>query len=198
MIMGSPGRPSRSAKRRTMPSPRLWNVEAWILAACVCPTSFARRSRSSPAALFVNVTAATRSGSIPRSWIMWATRDVITRVLPVPGPARTISGPSSCVTARRWASLRPAMTDWYSFSLSVVDRSPTPANRSSINRFYSISSRPDRACTGGVPSRRIHASRARGRPSSSDRYRSFRTWACCSRGPCPSQRRPSVPRRPGR
>ena len=38
----------------------------------------------------------------------WATRRVMTRVLPEPAPARTRSGPSMWVTASRWAAVRSA------------------------------------------------------------------------------------------
>src|SRR5688572_24852513 len=65
------------------------------------------RSRISPAALFVNVTARTADGGTPRDK-RYAMRAVITRVLPVPAPASTSSGPSVVVTASRWAGFR----DW--------------------------------------------------------------------------------------
>ena len=55
------------------------------------------RSRISLAALFVNVTASTRSGGTP-----WASRYVMrvvmTRVLPLPAPARMRTGPSVVLT----------------------------------------------------------------------------------------------------
>ncbi len=35
-----------------------------------------------------------------------------TRVLPEPAPARINSGPSPCVTASRWGSLRPSSSSW--------------------------------------------------------------------------------------
>ena len=56
------------------------------------------RSCISRAALFVNVTARMWPGEIPRS-IMCATRKVITRVLPVPAPARINTGPRIVSTA---------------------------------------------------------------------------------------------------
>ena len=51
------------------------------------------RSRISPAALFVNVTARMRVGSTPWCSMRRAMRVVSTRVLPEPAPASTSSGP---------------------------------------------------------------------------------------------------------
>ena len=59
--------------------------------------------RISRAALLVNVTERIRSGGVPL-WISSAARNVITRVLPVPAPARTSSGPPIVRTASRWRS----------------------------------------------------------------------------------------------
>src|SRR5215207_7613478 len=61
----------------------------------ICST----RSRISPAALLVNVTARMFQGATPASSIRWAIRRVSTRVLPEPGPASTNTGPLTVVTA---------------------------------------------------------------------------------------------------
>ncbi len=58
------------------------------------------RSFISRAALLVKVTAKIRLGWMPL-WISAAMRKVMTRVLPVPAPASTRSGPESVVTAAR-------------------------------------------------------------------------------------------------
>ena len=63
------------------------------------------RSRISLAALLVKVTARISEGSI-RFSNMWAIRQVTVRVLPVPAPASSITGPSSAPTASRWAWFR--------------------------------------------------------------------------------------------
>ena len=75
------------------------------------------RSRISPAALFVNVTARMWRGSTPSMSISRAMRVVSTRVLPDPAPASTSNGPSTCSTASRCAGLSPAV----SFSSSNID-----------------------------------------------------------------------------
>ena len=61
------------------------------------PVSFSMRSRISPAALLVKVTARMRSGQTPRRSSS-AMRKVMTRVLPEPAPARMSSGPPGCST----------------------------------------------------------------------------------------------------
>ena len=63
------------------------------------PSSFATRSRSSPAALLVKVTARISGARASRSRKRWAMRWVSTRVLPEPAPARMSSGPSPWRTA---------------------------------------------------------------------------------------------------
>ncbi len=65
------------------------------------------RSRISPAALLVKVRARILSLEIPVER-RWATRRVITRVLPEPAPASTKSGPSTWLTASRWAAVKSA------------------------------------------------------------------------------------------
>jgi superfamily I DNA/RNA helicase len=57
------------------------------------------RSRISAAALLVKVMARTSCGLTPKSATRWATRDVSTRVLPLPAPASTRRGPSTHSTA---------------------------------------------------------------------------------------------------
>ena len=61
----------------------------------------ATRSRISRAALLVKVTASTWLGKARRVIRIWAKRVVSTRVLPVPAPASTSSGPSTVSTASR-------------------------------------------------------------------------------------------------
>ena len=53
------------------------------------------------AALSVKVSASIFSGSVSVRWRMFAIRKVSTWVLPVPGPATTITGPSIASTASR-------------------------------------------------------------------------------------------------
>src|SRR5271157_1414481 len=79
-----------------------WNVPTQTLE---FGTRASIRWRISPAALFVKVMARTLSGAIPEC-SRWATRRVMTRVLPDPAPARTKRGPWTCVTASRWAGVK--------------------------------------------------------------------------------------------
>ena len=79
--------------RRRMRAQNEWNVPSVTLSAAEPGTIAATRSRISAAALFVKVMPAICSGGMPFS-IMYAMRDVMTRVFPVPAPARTRSGPS--------------------------------------------------------------------------------------------------------
>src|SRR5919204_2513817 len=101
------GSPAAAASRRRKRAPKAWKVETHRSCAS-SPSSAASRSRISPAALFVNVTQRTCHGMTPSSFTRCATRCTMTRVLPLPAPARTRSGPSPCSTASRWASLRPS------------------------------------------------------------------------------------------
>src|SRR5712664_2543464 len=70
----------------------------------------ARRSSTrraiSPAALFVKVTARTCLGCTPRTPRSQAIRCAMTRVLPLPAPASTRSGPSPAFTASRCGGFR--------------------------------------------------------------------------------------------
>src|SRR5512133_273927 len=72
------------------------------------PSSRLMRSRISPAALLVNVTAITARGLTPTARNRKATRWARTRVLPEPGPASTSTGPLMVVTASVWDGLSPA------------------------------------------------------------------------------------------
>src|SRR5580692_11052256 len=62
------------------------------------------RPRISPAALLVKVTARMLCGETPSTWHNQASRWISTRVLPLPAPARTSTGPTGAVTAARCAS----------------------------------------------------------------------------------------------
>ena len=63
------------------------------------------RAFISPAALLVNVIARIDGAGIPWA-IRYATRRVITRVLPLPAAATIKSGPSTCVAASRCGAVR--------------------------------------------------------------------------------------------
>ena len=80
----------------------------------------ATRSCISRAALLVKVTARIWSGATPFS-IRCATREVMTRVLPVPAPARIRTGPSVVSTAWRWGGLREAREDILNCGLRIAD-----------------------------------------------------------------------------
>ena len=69
------------------------------------------RSRISPAALLVKVSARIFQGGIPCSSIL-AIRRVMTVVLPEPAAARTRSGPLMMETASHCWSVRPVSTAW--------------------------------------------------------------------------------------
>jgi hypothetical protein len=69
--------------------------------------SASTRRRISLAALFVNVIARIWYGRTP--WLnSQAIRRVMTRVLPLPAPAKIRSGPSKWVAAACWAGVRSA------------------------------------------------------------------------------------------
>ena len=65
-------------------------------------------TRISRAALFVKVTARMRQGATRCSCTSHAIRWVITRVLPLPGPARISAAPAGCSTAARCSGLSPS------------------------------------------------------------------------------------------
>src|SRR6185295_14008194 len=90
-----------------MRTQRLWKVEIQLF------TDWPGRSASvrafiSPAALLVNVTARTRSEGTPLSSTRCAMRCVMTRVLPLPAPARMSTAPSVASTASRCCGFSPA------------------------------------------------------------------------------------------
>ena len=66
------------------------------------------RSRISRAALLVKVTDSSSHGRARPVARMCASRVVSTRVLPVPAPASTSTGPSVASTAARCSGLRPS------------------------------------------------------------------------------------------
>src|SRR5207245_9127152 len=86
---------------------RLWKVEIQLFTAG--PGSSASvRAFISPAALLVKVTARMRSEGTPLSRTRWAIRWVMTRVLPLPAPARVRAAPSLASTASRCGGLSAA------------------------------------------------------------------------------------------
>jgi len=99
--------PTCSACRRSIRAASAWKVPSHNPSAG-WPRIAATLSRISRAALLVNVTASTCDGyAFPCSRIC-AKRVVRTRVLPVPAPASTSSGPSTASTAARCSGFRRA------------------------------------------------------------------------------------------
>src|SRR5438128_348106 len=98
--------PAAWASRRSRRTHRLWKVEIQLRTGAP-GSSASTRSFISPAALLVKVTARIASEGTPRSRIRCAMRCVITRVLPLPAPARMSTGPSVASTASRCWGLRP-------------------------------------------------------------------------------------------
>ena len=98
------GAPSRRSSR----TQKEWKV-ATVGASPPSPaTRDLTRSRISPAALLVKVTARiAQPGTCDGSLIRWAMRWVITRVLPLPAPARTSRGPSTCSNGLTLARVQP-------------------------------------------------------------------------------------------
>src|SRR6185503_8534228 len=101
------GSPAWPASRRRMRTQRLWKVEIQLCSRCPA-SSVSVRAFISPAALLVKVTARICSEGTPRSSTRWAMRCVITRVLPLPAPARISTGPSVASTASRCCSFSPS------------------------------------------------------------------------------------------
>src|SRR3954451_2313416 len=95
---------TRGQKCRSCRRAAAWKV---IAETPRCPTA-ASRARISVAALSVKVTTSTSTGRTASVASAYATRRLITRVLPDPAPARMASGPRTVVTASRWASSRSA------------------------------------------------------------------------------------------
>src|SRR6185369_11840229 len=97
-----------SPSRRSSRTQNEWKVETLGAASnWTSCNSVVTRSRISREALFVKVTARTAHGGTLREVMMWAMRCVMTRVLPLPAPARIRSGPSVWLTASRCCALRP-------------------------------------------------------------------------------------------
>ena len=94
LIVDREGRraPTRCAAERSMRAPIAWNVPTHMPAGSL-PRMRPMRSRISPAALLVNVTARILRGSTPSTSISRAMRVVSTRVFPEPAPASTSNGP---------------------------------------------------------------------------------------------------------
>ena len=86
--------PTSSACRRSIRAQSAWKVPSHSPSAGR-PRMAPTRSRISRAALLVKVTASTWLGKARPVSRMWAKRVVSTRVLPVPAPASTSSGPST-------------------------------------------------------------------------------------------------------
>ena len=114
------------------------------------------RSRISPAALFVKVIARIACGSTPASPIRRATRCVRTRVLPLPAPASTSSGPSPWRTASRCGGLRPSSRSVTVWILPEVSDAPPWGYASSVAADFALHAArrppaggPPRLVTGG-------------------------------------------------
>ena len=99
--------PASSAWRRNILTPIEWKVPSHGMPSIASPTSTPTRCFISRAALLVKVTARICEGKARPVARMWAMRVVSTRVLPVPAPARTSTGPSVVSTASRCSGLRP-------------------------------------------------------------------------------------------
>ena len=104
-------RAGRAAARRRGWSGQKWRSwrRAWAWKVRAITPGWPRpriRSTISPAALSVKVTSRTWSGGTTPVAMAYAARRLMTRVLPVPAPARMTSGPLVAWTASRWASFR--------------------------------------------------------------------------------------------
>src|SRR5208337_718667 len=75
------------------------------------PTNFSTRSAISEAALLVKVMARIDSGITPICSIRKAMRNVMTRVFPLPAPARMSTGPSVVSTASRCCGFNSSKND---------------------------------------------------------------------------------------
>ena len=102
-------KPSRSASARSMRTHMEWKVDTHMPRERV-PTSCAKRSRISAAALLVKVMARISHGAARSCSRMLAMRYVSTRVLPEPAPASTRSGPSVVTTASRCGPFKVSMS----------------------------------------------------------------------------------------
>ena len=101
-------RPTSSAWRRRIFTPMEWKVPSHGMPSTASPTISPMRCFISRAALLVKVTARISDGRARPRVRMWTIRVVSTRVLPVPAPASTSTGPSSVTTASRCSGLSPS------------------------------------------------------------------------------------------
>ncbi len=85
-----------------------WKVPSQGMPSPAGPISAPIRCFISRAALLVKVTARMSKGRARPVAIRWAMRVVSTRVLPVPAPASTKTGPSVVSTARRCSGFSPS------------------------------------------------------------------------------------------
>ena len=83
------------------------------------------RPRISAAALLVNVTAMRPCGETPCSRISQAARCVSTRVLPLPAPASTSTGPIGAVTAARCSSFSASRRSWADMGARILQKKGT-------------------------------------------------------------------------
>src|SRR5208282_2453986 len=100
-----------SISRRSTRTQNEWKVEITGLATLNPPTSFSTRSAISDEALLVKVTARIDSGITPIFSIRQAIRNVMTRVFPLPAPARMSTGPSVVSTASRCCGFNSSRND---------------------------------------------------------------------------------------
>ena len=85
-----------------------WKVPSHGMPSAAAPASMATRSFISRAALLVKVTARMSHARARPVASVWAMRVVSTRVLPVPAPASTSTGPSIASTAARCSAFSPS------------------------------------------------------------------------------------------
>ena len=108
MTLKAGGSENDSACARMSWCATAWNVPPQTRSAGLVPRGVTRASMSS-AARRVNVSSRIRGAATPCARSQ-AARATSVRVLPVPAPASTRSGPDWWVAARRWFSLRPSRT----------------------------------------------------------------------------------------
>src|SRR5262250_97226 len=100
--------PTRRARSRRMRTQVEWKVAMRGGRMPAGRTRSSTRRRISSAALFVKVTASTWRGCTPSTPKSQAMRCAMTRVLPLPAPARTRTGPVVACTACCWTGLSEA------------------------------------------------------------------------------------------
>ena len=105
-MMNDAGSPACGACARSMRTQAEWKVAMSGGRIPAASTRSSTRRRISSAALLVKVTARRLRGCTPSTPRSQAIRWAITRVLPLPAPASTRTGPRVAVTASRWAGLR--------------------------------------------------------------------------------------------